>query len=345
MANQHISVSLLKFLRSSTTRLATSYLIIIMLMSAGFSLVFYQTSVRELGRQLPTSKALQERGYYGGDVPRRLVNELFEDRIREGRQALLGRLILLNISTLLGGGILSYYLARRTLRPIEANIAAQARFVSDASHELRTPLTALKTTNEVALRRTSISESDARTILRQNVQEVDTLQALANNLLGLANNAPSDTPLEIVQLQTVTTKAINLVLQSALDKKITIDDQVPPLRVRGRQQRLVQILTILLDNAIKYSDSQSTITVTGSSRGKHGFLKVHDQGRGIRASDLPHVFDRFYRADQSRNKEQIPGYGIGLSLAKKLIEEDGGSIHVASTFGEGSVFTVELPTA
>lgn len=85
--------------------------------------------------------------------------------------------------------------------------------------------------------------------------------------------------------------------------------------------------------------------MTGHTQGKHAYIEVRDQGRGIRASDLPHIFDRFYRADQSRTKDQVAGYGIGLSLAKKIVEEDGGTISVASTFGSGSVFTVQLQSA
>jgi signal transduction histidine kinase len=332
-----------ELLAEPTTRLALSYLAIIMLMSIGFSMIFYHTSSRELGRQLPPAGSFEMRdvtmnGRRGGP----LLNEFLEARIEEGRRSLQGRLIALNLLTLLLGSVLSYVLARKTLRPIERNMEAQTQFVSDASHELRTPLTALRTSNEVALRQPKLSQAESRELLEQNIQEVIKLQALTDSLLRLAR--PEATlPLAEISLQDATADAINSLAPMAVAKNISLHDTVPALTVWADGVSLTQTLTILLDNAIKYSPTDATITLSGGQKGRYGYISVRDEGPGITSSDLPHIFDRFYRADQSRTNSQTEGFGIGLALAKKLVTQQNGDIEVTRTPGKGSVLTVTLP--
>jgi two-component system sensor histidine kinase CiaH len=330
------------FFTSTTGRLAASYLAIIMLMSVGFSVVFYHTSSQELGRQLPPQSFFDDRGY---DGPRPLISDFFENRIAEGRHILLARLILLNIVTLLVGSGLSYYLARRTLQPIERNLEAQAQFVSDASHELRTPLTVLQTTNEVALRRKNISAEAARGVFRQNIEEVEALKTLTDSLLRLAKQDENYLVLKPVSLQDIASEGLNHIVQLAQDKQMEIQDTTQPVKVLAEKQSLVQAAIILLDNAVKYSPPKSTLHIEGYKQGKYGYLKVRDEGQGIRASELPHIFDRFYRASQSRNKQQVDGYGIGLSLAQKIMQQLDGEILVESTPGKGSTFILKLQLA
>ena len=334
-----------QFIRSTLGRLALSYLAIIMVMSVGFSVVFYNTTAHELGRQLPPSTFFQNNGFDNDNRVEPQVNKFFEDRISEGREALLLRLVLLNMLTLAVGSMLSYYLAKRTLQPIEENVEAQAQFVSDASHELRTPLTVLQMTNEVALRREKMTVKDAKDVLRQNIVEVAKLQTLTDSLLRLARQNKYDMALTSLLLQHVATDAINKVVQQALEKDIVVKDAVPHVTVLGDAQSLSQAVAILLDNAIKYSPKGSTIYVEGRAQGKFGYLTVRDEGQGIEAVDLPHIFDRFYRADQSRNKHKIDGYGIGLSLAQKIIEQHKGTITVESVPHKGATFIIKLPLA
>ena len=355
MPQPPIISSLKTFAKSPTARLAASYLAIIMLMSVGFSVVFFNASLHEFNKR--PARPDNQTGQYESRprIERNPELETYlEARAEEAHHALLERLIILNLIALAAGSALSYYLARRTLTPIEENMEAQAQFVSDASHELRTPLTALQTTNEVALRKPKLSEAEARDLLGHNVAEVAKLQALTTALLKLAKpDNPAARPVP-VSLQTAASEAMNAMVAAAQAKDIAIEDKVPDIRVLGDPTALAQSVAILLDNAIKYSPQGSTIHLSGGKAGRHGSITVTDQGQGIAAKDLPHIFDRFYRADQSRTRSigtsirpesHTDGYGIGLSLAKKLVHQMDGEILASSIEGKGSSFAIRLPLA
>jgi two-component system sensor histidine kinase CiaH len=337
--------SLKHFFRSTTARLALSYLAIIMLMSIGFSIVYYNASWHELGRYIPPPSSFGIRHYEDYHGPGPSIDEFYEQRITESRHTLLTRLGLLNLLALLSGSLISYYLARRTLEPIEANMDAQNQFVSDASHELRTPLTALQTTNEVALRKNKLSQPDVKDILGHNVAEVIKLRLLTDSLLKLAKVDNGGPALKPVFLNEVVADAINAEIAAAMSKNITIDDTVPKIEALADKPSLTQALTTILDNAIKYSPKNSKVQITAAKHAKHALLTVKDEGTGIKADQLPHIFDRFYRADASRNKQKEDGFGIGLALAKKIIDQHGGEIIAVSTEGKGSIFTIKLPLA
>lgn len=312
-------------------------------MSVGFSIVFYNTSSHALGRQLPPPDAFSFRTSTNFFSSQGNANQFFRQRIDEGRRELMTRLVLINVLVLVGGSAVSYYLARRTLQPIEENMEAQSQFVSDASHELRTPLTALKTTNEVAMRKSKISSTDAEEVFKNNIEQVNKLQQLTDSLLNLAKNENGNSNFKPVDLSTVTADALNAIAEVAVSKKITIEDNVPKLLVRGEKASLTQALVTILDNAVKYSHKNSIVSITGDKDANYALLNVKDQGIGIKAVHLPHIFDRFYRVDASRSKNVSDGFGIGLSLAQKIIEQHDGEIVAASTAGKGSNFTLKLP--
>jgi len=312
-------------------------------MSISFSAVFYNASMHELNRQLLPQSVFQDPNTSDFVERRSILNEFIQDRIDEGRRHLIFRLVFINLLVLLAGGAFSYWLARRTLEPIEANMEAQNQFVSDASHELRTPLTALQATNEVALRKKKLSTKEAKEILEYNVAEVLKLKTLTDNLLRLARHDTAPLHTQTVSLQDVATDAINNVMQAAIAKNIAIEDKVKNISIQGDKPNLTQAVVVLLDNAVKYSKKGGTIFIDGYTRGKHAHIRVRDEGVGIAKKDLPHIFDRFYRADQSRNKQQAEGYGIGLALAQKIITSHGGEITTKSTEGKGTVFTISLP--
>ncbi|MGH7240950.1 MAG: histidine kinase dimerization/phospho-acceptor domain-containing protein, partial [Candidatus Saccharimonadales bacterium] len=200
--------SILRTIKTPTTRLAMTYLTIIMLMSVSFSIVFYNTSSRQLGRQLPPDSFFHQlqtgqpagRGTNntmsnGDDThtfiaggSRDEVSRYLQARIDEGRSDLFRHLVYLNISALLLGALISYALARRALEPIEETMEAQAQFVSDASHELRTPLTAIQTSNEVFMRRPKATLHEAKSLINQNTEDVKRLKQLSDALLNLAQH-------------------------------------------------------------------------------------------------------------------------------------------------------------
>lgn len=328
-----------RFLSSTTTRLAASYLGIIIALSVGFSYVLYKLATHELGRQIPPPVMFRPDHIapIGGDY-----RHFFQRRIEEGRGHLLGRLIILNLLVLVIGAGISYYLARRTLQPIKEAMEAQNRFVTDASHELRTPLTAIMANNEVALRKPHITLKQVKDVIQSNMEEMIKLQALSDGLLSLARQDTGHINLEPVSLQDAANEAMNRVLPLAQAKHIAIEDKVPNINVLGDAAGLTQAITVLLDNAVKYSPDKTTVYLEGHTKDGHGFLSIKDQGIGIATKDLPRIFDRFYRADPSRTAN---GHGIGLSIAQKIMEQHNSQIKVSSKLGKGSTFTLQLPLA
>jgi len=334
-----------RFVNSSSTKLATTYLVIIMILSIGFSIVIYNTSAQQLRRQVPPESFYNSQNQEGRlPMGPRPINSFLEQRAAEGRAELRDRLIVLNgLALVLGSGV-SWWLARRNLRPIEAAMEAQSQFVSDASHELRTPLAAILASNEVALRAKTISNKQARDILEHNVADVTKLQDLANNLLDLAQQDKAALTFQAVNLQDIATDAINQVIVKALEKNIIIEDQVPALQLNANRVALTRVVVILLDNALKYSPADTNILLKAEAINRNIAITVTDQGQGIAVSDIPHVFDRFYRSDQARSDSHKDGYGLGLAIAKSIVDRHNGTISVTSQINKGSQFMVKLPT-
>lgn len=336
-----------RILTANTFRLAATYLAIIMVMSVGFSIVFFQASYHQLGRQVPPHN-LYDSNYQNtpGQAGQQsdnddMLDQFFQQRVEEGRADLLHRLVLLNVGALLVGSYISYLLARYTLRPIEENMEAQLRFVSDASHELRTPLTALRTTNEVTLRRKKITEAEARDLIGYNVAESVKLKELTDALLGLLKEEPHLH--EPVSLKEVLGDSLATVEAASKAKNIKFKNKTIDAQLHGSKQALSQVLTILLDNAIKYSPVKSTISIEAEVRQKKLHVSVADQGIGISPDDLPHIFDRFYRSDKARSGSDASGFGLGLAIAKKITDAHHGHIEATSVPGKGSTFTLILP--
>ncbi len=323
-------------------KLAGTYLVIIMTMSIVFSFVLYGVSSNQLDRNL--------RRFPGGDARREPIVQLFEDirqtRLEESRAELQKKLLLFNISTLICGSLLSYVLAREALRPIEESVEAQKRFTSDASHELRTPLTAMRSEIEVALRDKKLTSKEAKAVLSSNLEEIVKLEALTGGLLQLARQGYKDIQPSSFSVKEVLSSAVNSVKPKAEQKKITIDtEKVNDIYVLGERESLERVALILLDNAIKYSSDKSTIIIeTVTNKNGVGFV-IKDQGNGIAKKDLPHIFDRFYRADSARTRATNAdgGYGLGLAIAKQIVDAHRGSIEVASQLGKGTTITVLLP--
>lgn len=325
----------MKHLKRDVFRLAGTYLIIIMVMSIGFSAVFYQTSTREFDRRPPGGNGPHTQ--LAGD---QTLQAYLEEREVMARQSLFVDLLILNLIALIIGSLLSYILAQRTLQPIEENMEAQSQFVSDASHELRTPLTALRAANEVALRDKRLKLADARQVIADNVDDIARLQDLTDSMLGLLKEDDASTMRQSVSLELVVGDAVNMVATQAIAKDIAVDDQTTPLTFMGSEQQLTQLLTILLDNAIKYSNHGTSIHLSSRIKGKLGYLIVRDEGVGIDKRSLEQIFTRFYRAEKSRT---TTGYGLGLSIAKRIVDTHGGTISATSEPGRGTTFTIALP--
>lgn len=329
---------------SASVKLAGLYLVIILVISFLFSGWLYNVSLYQIKQSIirapgPLHRLLLEEDPEFAQELRRSQQEAID----EARAYLIYQLVVLNIIIAIAGGAMSYYLARRTLKPIEEAHEAQSRFTADASHELRTPITAMRTETEITLTDPKLTLADAKAQLESNIEELDKLTALSENLLKLSRLDDQAVELSTISLREVASQAIGRASPHAEKKKQLITSKVPEIMMNGNSVTLVEALVILLDNAIKYSPEKTTINLSAKQQKQMVRISVTDRGVGIAAIDIPRIFERFYRADQSRTKNKVDGYGIGLSIVQATAQAHGGTVQVKSTPGKGSTFILTLP--
>lgn len=259
------------------------------------------------------------------------IEQMMKERDDEVRRTMLASLVGLNICVFVAGVFLSYLLARRTLKPIDDNMRAQEQFVSNASHELRTPLNTMRMENEILRRDKSATKDDYVQQVDSNLEEVDKLSALCTRLLSLSHNEKIE--MADVNIQEVATEAQMNIAQIANKKKIKITNKIEPFTLSANREALTEILEILLDNAVKYSPRESKVTIKNDGRR----IIVSDQGEGISEEDLPHIFERFYRAEKSHT---TGGHGLGLSLAQHLAEQQNLKITAQNNPKKGASFII-----
>ncbi len=323
-------------------RLALSYLTIIMILSIAFSVVIYAVTMAQLNRPLPPPRStLTSQPWINS--PDDTAQNRFSERVNQTKDSLLVSLAVLNIGMLAAGGWVSYSLARRTLKPIEDAMDTQSQFISDASHELRTPLTALQTTIEVALRKKHIDNLKARQVLEKSGAEVNKLRDLAETLLTLAQIDAQTVKKEAIKIDELTADVVESLQDVAHLKNIHLEKTVEPATVRGDKTSLVQVLTILVDNAIKYSPNNSSIHIFMEQTKHKVTISVQDQGIGISERDQKRIFERFYRADTARTRTATSGLGLGLAIAHSICVRQGYELSLMSTLGEGSMFSIAVP--
>lgn len=331
---------------SARIRLTAWYLLIIMSVSILFSAFIYNGINAELSHFEYIAEVIEEREELGLPPPRQFARmQIDPELIQAARARLVTTLGFLNLGILIVAGGAGYFLAGKTLRPIQRMVGQLNQFVSDSSHELRTPLTSLRSEMEVGLRNKRLTLSQAKKLIESNLEEVIRLQSLSDNLLELTNYEKGSGPIlsTPVVLSEVINESIKAVQGLSRKKEITItSNNVKNVKVFGSRDRLRELFTILLDNAIKYSPNNTTVRVEGSVTAKTVNINVKDEGIGIGADELPYIFDRFYRADVSRSK-QIDGFGLGLSIAKKIVTFHKGTITATSKVNKGTTFTVKFP--
>ena len=327
--------------QSARLKLTTWYLVIIMLVSITFSLAFYRASTFEIQRIIDRIHFLQQQSsQLQLPTPPNAVITL--DQLQDVKTRLQIALIVINgIIFVLAGGA-GYFLAGRTLRPIQAMVDEQNQFISDASHELRTPIATLRAEMEATLLEKRLGDKEARNLIESNLEELGKLQGLANRLLQLAHVHEKDEKfIDIVVLQEVIQTAYKKVAPMAKKKQITFSLSDVEGEIKGDKQSLVEVFVNLFDNAIKYSPAKTTVSVVSKIKKRTAVIEVADQGVGIAEDDLQHIFDRFYRADKSRS--QADGHGLGLSIVKKIATAHNASIDVESIRKKGTTFTLTFP--
>lgn len=325
--------------QSATVKLTSWYLMIIIIISLLFSVVIYTIASNEVGNRIDFLP--REPGIF------RVLDEdslrsLRASQVHAAEESLIYALFVTNIAIWIMGGVGSYFLARRTLEPIERAHEAQSRFTSDASHELRTPLASMKTELEVALRDPNLKKSEMRELLASNLEEVNKLSKLSQTLLQLSRLDHDSIERSLIDLSDTLGTILTRFGEDAT--RIRFDNKHHAV-VIANISAAEELFTILIDNALKYSPAGTPVTIK-FLRTKHlaGF-DITNEGAGIPPSLLPRIFDRFFRADNARSGGTQRSYGLGLSLAKKLVEIHGGELSVTSREDGPTTFRVMLPRA
>jgi len=336
--------------KNARIKLTAWYLLIIMLISVSFSVVIYKVLTKEFERFERLQRFRIERRFYNETHPSENIRGRFPlpfdpELIKETKNRLVLVLVFINAGILIISGGVGYFLAGRTLEPIKNMVDEQNRFISDSSHELRTPLTALKTSLEVALRDKSLTLENAKTVMGESIGEVNSLQSLSDELLQLAQYQKPNEYRQFAEIaiSQIAAEALKKIAPITKQKSISILNKTKEDKLVGNRFALLDLLVILLDNAVKYSPKKSQVILESEKIDKQILISVKDEGVGISEKDLPHIFDRFYRSDNARQKSGEGGYGLGLSIAKKIVDLHHGTIAVESKLGKGSKFIIRLP--
>jgi two-component system phosphate regulon sensor histidine kinase PhoR len=219
-------------------------------------------------------------------------------------------------------------------------------FVANVSHELRTPLSIFHGNLETLLEGGDLDETETRHIYDVLKRHSDRLNLLVNDLLSLARLESKEANLQLSEinlrdfLEEVTRDWAKPLAAKNLRLELQVPENFPVLRADER--RLEEVVHNLLDNAVNYSHPNSGILIQGSAPDQEIVLSVSDQGVGIAPTDLPRIFERFYRADRARSRE-LGGTGLGLSIVKHIAQLHGGRVEAESTLGRGTTIRVILP--
>jgi heavy metal sensor kinase len=232
----------------------------------------------------------------------------------------------------------------RTFARLEAAFTRQKQFTADAAHELRTPLAVLISEAQTALARER-GAAEYRESLETTLETAQRMRRLTESLLELARFDAGHESLhrEKFDLAQTTRERVELLRPIAAQRDIQIHCELAPTVCEGDSERLAQVITNILANAIHYNRDGGEIRILTASEGDASVLAVSDTGVGIASEELPHVFERFYRADKSRSRAEGSS-GLGLAISKAIVEAHGGDISVHSELGTGTTFTVRLPS-
>ncbi len=324
----------------ATTRLVALFTTIVVLLIVASGVFMYLTVKSNI------SDVAQGRGGEG-------ENALESERASRSISRLGWQLVALDGAIIVAVGALGYWYARRTLHPIRELYGAQKRFVADASHELRTPLAIMKADFEVALRgenadtRVAEQSDELREAVTSGLEEVDRMSAIVDDLLTLSRIDAHQEELrfatvDVTRLVRETVEAMRTIGEGA---RVAVAVTAPEGAVTATADaaHLERALRNVVRNAIEHSTPGGGVSVALTATPDEAAVRVTDQGAGIAAADLEHVFDRFYRGDSPRSREG--GSGLGLAIARWIVERHGGHITATSTQGQGTTMALHVPLA
>lgn len=345
--------------QSARLKLTLWYLVILMIVSFIFSIVVFTSLNAELNRnarreqqkivaeklKIVLPKPLPD----PNKLPRELVNPPLNTEIHQSldsaRNTLILQLFFANIIILGLSATASYFLAGKTLKPVEEMVEEQKQFISDASHEFRTPLATLKTALEVTLKMGPVPYDRIKSLLESNLEDVNNLEALTNGLLVIEkySRGVDKNHYVAVQMDSLIKDCVRRISPKAGLNQIKVSLKTVPVNIMGDKQGLQEMINNFLDNAIKYNKSKGEVEVKLSVQNRNAVLQIKDTGIGMSDSDIPHIFERFYRADNSRSRNGAGGYGLGLHIASHIVKQHNGTITVDSALNKGSTFIVRIP--
>jgi two-component system sensor histidine kinase CiaH len=301
-----------------STRIKVTVLIVIlsMLISLLFSSLIYGRIVRVTRQDLMNMpKNLQQEH-------RQKINNNFS-RVRENT---LQSLIFGNVAIFITTAGIGYIVSGNIIKPIEQNIKNQKKFIANAAHELKTPITVMKTQLQVNLKDPKVKN---KALLSSLTEETTKIANLINSLLTLnkvENNKLTRTQINLKDTVLEVVKSMNFAIKQ---KELTIDTNLNDLTILGYQNEIRELVTILLDNAIKFSHLKGKIEI----KTNQNELVIKDYGSGMTKTQIERAFDRFYKANESRSNE---GFGLGLSIAKEIANNHSAKININSELGQGT---------
>lgn len=265
--------------------------------------------------------------------------QMLQEELREN---LLNTLITADIFLFVFTILVSYVLSKKTLLPLELSYKKQEEFISNAAHELRTPLAVMKAGTELTLSKDR-QDYEYKKFLGESLEETNRLILLANDLLSLARNN-SNTHKQVFSLSDVCETQVHSLHKYAVSKHITLSANTDSgILISGNQQEIGRAIMNLLKNAIDYNKENGTVILSLVKKDKKAELSILDTGIGISEQDLPHIFDRFFKAEECRTQTETSGSGLGLSLVYEIVKKHNGSIAVISKLGAGTTFKITLP--
>ncbi len=278
----------------------------------------------------------QEQNFFENFSPTESPSDIVMDELRD-------TLVIFDMLLLLLIPAITWFLTGRTLKPVQEASERERQFFTDASHDLRTPLTILKGEIDLAIQKDQTIK-DYKNSLESGKEEVDRLIDLVENMLFFAreNKTKQNLQKEFLDLTDIIAERVSIFQKLAKQKQQNLLFNFPKtnITIHGNKQLLQRLLTCLLDNAVKYTQKKGEISITLSHNKQSAVITISDTGIGISGDQQEKVFDRFYRADNARLQK---GYGLGLSIAKQIVDFHKGKISLDSEEGRGVKITISLP--
>ncbi len=306
-------------------RLTAYYILVIAVILSVYSLILFQALAGNL-----------RDGEFGDEQ----VNPMAIDRTIDNLKT---SIFIIDLIVLVLVSFLSYILAGRTLKPIKKSLEAQQQFSANASHELRTPLAIMKTDSEVALRNPRNTLNDLRVLTESNLEEVERMSKIVNDLLILSRSQRlKETHFSKIDLSEAVIKMAHKMRQQALNKNVSLNvTKTEGGFISGDNDAVEQMILNILQNAVNYTPEKGSIEVALENKENFIELKITDTGIGIEKNKLSRIFERFYKADDSRTSV-TEGAGLGLSIVKEIVDNHRGKITISSELNKGTEVIIQF---